>query len=127
MKTYANAKKLLLILSLGFLGQSFASPYPKLECGTYKAKAMLRQNSAGHFILSFQEESYSPYELILLGGSIREKLNSLDVPVEVEFYVPKALKTAHRPIVHLQKFVSESPASYKKEGIEKIESRSCKY
>lgn len=80
-------------------------PEPDLECGDYWGQGNLRLNNQGEYVLTFNESSSSPSEVITLGGAIKEKHEKLGAKVAVEFYVPRPIKSNQQPYVFFQKFV----------------------
>lgn len=91
-------------------------PVPKLECGTYQGRGRLRTNARGDYLLSLNEKTDSPSELILLGGDIDTLVARTGGRVTVEFYVPQPIDGSDRSFVFLQAFVkpgkdSRTPSS----------------
>ena len=62
-----------------------------LDCGTHKTAGVLTLNANEHFILSINRSSFSPAELLVVGGDLDKKWELLYQFVEIEFYVPKPI------------------------------------
>ncbi|MBL7671556.1 MAG: hypothetical protein JNM39_13815 [Bdellovibrionaceae bacterium] len=113
MNQLVNVKILILIsaISFGLLGTSYgATISPELGCGIYDLHGTLVINSSGHFILKIQEDSYSPIEILLLGGSYSDKLRRRNTQVTAKVYVPKIITDNNAPIVYLQELMPSDPA-----------------
>lgn len=105
MNLLGNVKVLVLIsfFGIGSLEASYGAViFPTLECGLYDLHGTLVVNSRGHFILKIHENSYSPFEFIILGGSYSDKLRRRNTKVNAEVYVPKVIAGNNAPIVYLQ-------------------------
>jgi hypothetical protein len=73
-----------------------------LECGTYKAFGRFGLNSKQLFVLSIAQNSFSPAELLVIGGNVEEKIRSLNKMVSIEFYVPEPISgTSGKNVVFL--------------------------
>lgn len=104
-----NVKILTLIsaLTFCFLGKSYGTTIaPELECGIYELNGTLSINSNGQFILKIQENSYSPIEVLIVGGSYSDKLRRRNTEVKANVYVPKPITDNNAPVVYLQKLMS---------------------
>jgi len=75
---------------------------PQMECGTYLARGHVGLADRIQYILTLQYGSYSPYELILLGGKLTDKMNHLGQEITVRVYVPQPIHGNNRPFVFLQ-------------------------
>lgn len=108
MSQLANVKILVLIsmVLIAISGQSYAASIaPKLQCGLYEIHGTLTINSNGHFILKAQENSYSPIEVLVLGGSFSDKMRRRNTHVRALVYVPKAITDNNGPFVYLQELM----------------------
>lgn len=117
-------KNLLLIISLSVISvPTFAkgNVRPIFNCGIHKIIGQLSLNQSGQFILTANKGSYSPFEIILLGGSFSEKMSRRDTKVEADVYVPKKIDSNNAPFVYLQKIASVSDIKNTKE----VESMKC--
>ncbi|MEK6704898.1 MAG: hypothetical protein AABZ06_03845 [Bdellovibrionota bacterium] len=126
MTQLKNVKNLLLISIALFLSNSAFGKegvFPSFACGQYRVIGQLTINSTSHFVLTLNEGSYSPFEIILLGGSFSEKMARRNTKVEVEFYVPKEITGRNRPFVYLRK-LSSVPAELH-QSLQKIEVKAC--
>jgi hypothetical protein len=103
MKT-SKLAKILALTSASLLAAATWRPHPELGCGTYLVRGVLNTNSQGDFILSVQKNTMSPYELIILGGRIETKLESLHTMVTLRVYVPRLISTPEAPFVFFQDF-----------------------
>src|SRR4051812_38063129 len=116
MKTSVNAKTRLLtrrLLQLAWLGiaipASGSTIKPHFDCGMYQVSGRLRHSGRQDFVLTVRAGTSSPYELILLGGNISDKLEHVDTRVSAEIYVPHPIHDNLKPFVFFQKFVSPPP------------------
>lgn len=66
----------------------------------------LTRNEKGGYVITMNSDSYSPFELLLLGGSIDDKEERLGTRVAVELYLPREKKKAGPPPAFLQKFAN---------------------
>ena len=82
-----------------------------LGCGTYQARGHWGQNSQGQFIFTARRGTTSNVELLVVGGSTKDKLDRSDESVLIEFYVPKKLSNASNSVVFLEKFLPLKDAS----------------
>ncbi len=90
------------------------SNLPDLKCGTYKLHGRLGMNNQSQFVLTMQNHTSSPYELIVLGGDPSQKMNFLNSDVSIEAYVYRPLNSNNAPFVLFQKWspsISQEPVT----------------
>ncbi len=97
--TPSKLAKILLFLSSG----AGAAVFPKWECGTYEVEGTLLKNDKSFYVLSVNHKTSNRWELLLLGGKVREKDERLGSKVRVQIYNPKPLDLKN-PQVFFQKF-----------------------
>ncbi len=78
--------------------------FSELECGIYEAQGVVKINNQNDFVLSIKHKTFSPFELIILGGSINEKWEHLNTLARIRFYVPYPIKAKTPPYVFVQSF-----------------------
>lgn len=111
MNQLKNVKLLLLInfiiiISLPSLSEIIQPPF---DCGLYQISGFLKVNSQKHFILTVNNNTTSPFEFILLGGSFTERLSRNKTMVETTVYTPKEIINNNTPIVYLRNINSYQP------------------
>lgn len=84
------------------------SVLPNYDCGTYKVSGYFSKNAGQNFIITVRQGSSSPYELIVLGGEIPEKLDRANTEVNLLVYVPAPIKSNNKPLVFFQKFLDNN-------------------
>ena len=95
----------IILVTLSGKASAF-SISPDLKCGTYRVQGYLGMNNQSQTILTIQHSTASPYELILLGGDISEKMRYLNTTVAAEIYAYRAVHGNNRPMVLFQKWVA---------------------
>lgn len=85
---------------------------PKLDCGDYQVTGKLLQAKKGKFYLNIRDKSASPFELILIGGTTKEKLLRHGTIVTAEVHVPKKIEHNQSPYVYLKKFLPHKVVEY---------------
>jgi hypothetical protein len=78
---------------------------PHLACGIYHMNGLLRINSQNQFVLIARYKTPIAWEILPVGGDMKEKFKKLDSKVSMEFYVPKEIKGNEFPLVYFQKFL----------------------
>lgn len=121
-----NVKNLSLISTLFLGGAAFglAIPYPKLECGSYKASGHLHYSKTAGYVLQLRRNSRSPVELLLLGGEPRELFERRDTHVTVRISVSQPIRDPSYPVTRLQTFL-RNDGSFN-EDITLVEKTACK-
>lgn len=109
MKILSNVKQALFIslFLMTFESQGF-SVVPQMGCGLYLVQGTIGLNNQQSFVLRVQENTSSPYELILLGGDSEEKMRRMGQPITAEVYAFKPIKGNNNPTVLFQRYSDKS-------------------
>lgn len=79
-------------------------PPPDLECGLYRAQGVVQTNRHGHFVLVIHFDTPSPFEVRILGGDLKKRIERLGLVTTIQFYVPNPFRKNPKQSVYLQKF-----------------------
>jgi len=97
---------------------------PNPACGTYDVTGTLGQSTSGTFILTMNKHS-NPFELVVLGGSIKDKLAKSGSRVKAVIYMPKPITSGEETFVFLQKFVPLAENTAGSDGIRLVKKEKC--
>ncbi|MBK7845539.1 MAG: hypothetical protein IPJ71_17985 [Bdellovibrionales bacterium] len=81
------------------------SPSPSFDCGIYLLNGNLRTSENGLHVLVMREKSPSAFEVVLLGGEMKDVLDREGAHVGAKVYFPRPVRSSRNPIAYLQGFV----------------------
>ena len=95
-----------LLLGLSPIPAPAVEIAPRLECGIYEASGKLKQDESDNFVLNLHGPNLYPYELLVVGRSVRDLRVRNGSLVKAQFYVPRKISHSPTPYVVLLKFLN---------------------
>jgi hypothetical protein len=104
---------LLTLFLLGCSGQSSRnrgtvmpwSPSPSFDCGIYLLNGKLRTSANGSHVLVMREKSPSSFDVVLLGGEMKDVLDREGAHVGAKVYFPQPVRDSRNSVAYLQGFI----------------------